>query len=68
MLPEGTLLAAPATFCTADRPSISLRAGLPGACMLETHRRQNCPPFGTYPGKGNPVSQYDVACFQVSSH
>lgn len=23
---------------------------------------------GTYPGKGNPVSQYDVACFQVSSH
>ena len=23
---------------------------------------------GTYPGNGNPVSQYDVACFQVSSH
>jgi hypothetical protein len=23
---------------------------------------------GTYPGKGNPVSQYDVACFQVSGH
>jgi hypothetical protein len=23
---------------------------------------------GTYRGNGNPVSQYDVACFQVSSH
>jgi hypothetical protein len=23
---------------------------------------------GTYPGNGNPVSQYDVACFQVSGH
>ena len=24
------------------------------------------PPAGTYPGNGHPVSQYDVACYQVS--
>ena len=40
--------------------------GIAGGVYAGNSPQTTPPPAGTFPGNGNPVSQYDVACYQVS--
>jgi hypothetical protein len=40
--------------------------GIAGGVYAGNSPQTTPPPAGTFPGQGNPVSQYDVACYQVS--